>query len=99
MVRLVVLRAIAGPRDMPERATTRRPVVFVDGMTPARADVVDCDTCGVILRLVVFVAVRCVFVGRGTTRLSADNFVVLTTVFIGFNDWDVVTPGFKLVRI
>ena len=98
MVRLVVLRAIAGARDMPERATTRRPVVFVDGMTPARADVVDCATCGAILRPLVVVAVR-LLVGRGTTRLSADNFVVLTTVFIGFNDWDVVTPGFKLVRI
>ena len=81
-VRLVVLRAITGPRDTPERATTRRPVVFADGTTPARA--VDC-TCGLILRVVDVVAVRCGD-GRGTTRLPASIFVVRTTVLIGLSD-------------
>ncbi len=48
----------------------------------------------------VAVAVRAVDVFvRGTTRRAADNGMVLTTVFIGFSDCDVVTPGFRFVRI
>jgi hypothetical protein len=97
-VRLVVLLARAGVPDTPERATTRRPVVFADGITPtraARAGVI----CCVVLRCVVVVAVRDAGCGRGTTRLSAPILVVFTTVLIGLNDCDVVTPGFKFVRI
>ena len=83
-MRFVVFLARAGVPDTPERATTRA----------ARAGVI----CCVVLRCVV-VAVRDAGCGRGTTRLSVPIFVVFTTVLIGLNDCDVVTPGFKFVRI
>ena len=92
----VVPRAVTAFLDNPGRATTRRAGAV-------------CADCGVIvplraifvfvLRFVVLDAVRLAGAGRGTTRRPGDNFVVLTTVLIGFNDCDVVTPGFKLVRI
>ena len=79
------------------RATTRRfvvsPDVVDDGVGRERTARVVFD---VAIRAVV--AVRAPDV-RGTTRRGSDICLVLTTVLIGFNDCDVVTPGFRFVRI
>ena len=72
---------------MPRRATTLR---FVGVDVAARADVP--------YVLVPVAAARDVFV-RGTTRRPVDNFVVFTTVSIGFEDRVALTPGFRFVRI
>ena len=81
----------------PLRATTRR-FVFVARtgavLVPVRAEFAD-----TVRRAVVFVAPRVVFVGRGTTRRGDDRGIVFTTVLIGLVDCDVVTPGFRFVRI
>ena len=82
------------PWVMPLRATTRRELLFGD--TVARAG---CDMFGRATTRLAFVFVAARAVWRGTTRRSPANFVVLTTVFMGLKDWDVVTPGFKFVRI
>ena len=97
----VVARAfvVCGFVYVPERATTRRFAVFC-----AIPDVPRARTLRVISPDVVptraVVAARAPDV-RGTTRRSVVDgiFMVLTTVFIGFNDCDVVTPGFRFVRI
>ena len=81
----------------PLRATTRRFVLVARtgaALVPARAEFAD-----MARRAVVVVAPRAAFVGRGITRRCDDRGIVFTTVLIGFADCDVVTPGFKFVRI
>ena len=83
------------------RGTTRRCVLAVFGNVRGAVRFAF-DTIGVAARAAYVpppLALRAGAVGRATTRRSPPSLVVFTTVFIGFEDSEFETPGFKFVRI
>ena len=100
-LRATTRRGVDGAAIGATDATSAAGATDATGATSAAGATDAVDALGVVRRVFAVVALRAPVLRRGTTRRSVvfGKGAVLTTVLMGLKDWDVVTPGFRSVRI